>query len=271
MSFHELLQEAIRHFSEHGYADVPMLTLWVNRLRKAAEAELRPEKDVVKALERSLQASFDRVLTPVSIKRRHPDAPRYTIAQIKPELRDELSRRIMASANLIKLNREQAIDRTMQRFSGWATSIPDGGSRVVDKRDVKADISKSLRQCSYEERRVAIDQGHKLMASIDAVIAQHTGAIAGRWRDHGSIDKTYDARHSHMQRDGKVYAVRGSWAADKGLINKGAGYLDEMTAPGEEVFCRCYVVYLSNMRDLPDDMLTAKGRKALEDARKAAA
>ena len=40
-----------------------------------------------------------------------------------------------------------------------------------------------------------------------------------------------------------------------------SGYLDEITQPGEEVFCRCYVTYLYNLRSIPEDMLTQKGRK----------
>ena len=37
----------------------------------------------------------------------------------------------MASAKLIKLNRDAAIERTLQRFSGWSTSIPVGGTAEV--------------------------------------------------------------------------------------------------------------------------------------------
>jgi len=39
-----------------------------------------------------------------------------------------------------------------------------------------------------------------------------------------------------------------------------AGYLDEITQPGEEPFCRCFVRYIYNIRNLPDDMLTQKGK-----------
>jgi hypothetical protein len=47
-----------------------------------------------------------------------------------------------------------------------------------------------------------------------------------------------------------------------------AGYLDEITQPGEEVFCRCYVTYLYNLRSIPDYMLTQKGSKFLESMKK---
>lgn len=267
MKFKETLTEAVRDMVNHGYDDQRRLDDWMVKLREAAEAELMPPKEVERKLKRALEMAYKRSLSKAHIRKHHPFVSRFTIDRIAPELRPELTKRIMASTDLIKLHREQAVEKTMQRFSGWATSIPAGGSRVVDKVEVKEDISKSLRQLKYEQRRLEIDQGHKLMASIDAVIAKQTDAIAGIWRDHGSVDPTYNARHSHMERNGKVYAVRGNWAIEKGLMNKGAGYMDEMTQAGEEVFCSCYMVWLQNLRDLPDDMLTAKGKKMLEETR----
>jgi hypothetical protein len=169
---------------------------------------------------------------------------------------------------LIRLNHDSSVQKTIQRFAGWATSIPAGGSRVENRTEIKQEVSKSLKQMDFATRRVLIDQGHKLLSSIDAVIAQQTGAIAMMWRSHFR-QPGYNARPDHAERDGKVYAIRGNWAMEKGLMNKGAGYADEMTTPAEEPFCRCYGVYLNNLRDLPTEMLTAKGREALEDASKA--
>jgi hypothetical protein len=51
-----------------------------------------------------------------------------------------------------------------------------------------------------------------------------------------------------------------------GLMNKGAGYTDEMTKPGEEVFCRCAMQFVYALRDLPPEMLTHKGETALATA-----
>ena len=171
---------------------------------------------------------------------------------------------MLLSALLIKINRKQAIEKTLQRFSGWATSIPVGGSKVVDKVEVKENIKKSLAQVSYEVRRLNIDQGHKLISSINQAIAAQTGAIALKWNSHWR-QAGYDYREDHKEREGKFYAIRGSWAHAQGLINKGAGYSDEMTAVGEEIFCRCWATYYSSPRRLPDDMLTAKGRAWLTE------
>jgi hypothetical protein len=171
------------------------------------------------------------------------------------------------SAVLIKLNRDEATEKTLRRFAGWASSVPAGGSSVVAKGETKQDILKSLRQLDYVERRVVIDQGHKLMSSVDAVIAQQTGAIAAVWRSHWKRPG-YDYRPDHKERDQKFYLIRGSWAQEKGYVKPDeAGYTDQITAPAEEPFCECYFVYLTSLRQLPESMLTAKGREALEATR----
>jgi hypothetical protein len=46
-------------------------------------------------------------------------------------------------------------------------------------------------------------------------------------------------------------------------MNKGEGYTDEMSTPGEEVYCRCAYVYIYSLRKLPDEMLTIKGKNLL--------
>jgi hypothetical protein len=265
-SFREALDEAVAYYTEHGYGSAERLSDWMRRLYAVARQDSPSDEVLQSRMEKAMRTYLQRATSYSVTRRRHLGVPRYTIQQIEPRLRPELARRIRASADLIKLNRGQAIDKTLQRFSGWATSVPAGGSRVVDKREVKQDLGKALRQLSYEERRVAIDQGHKLMASVDAVIAEQAGAIAAIWRSHWR-QPGYDYRPDHKERDQKVFAIRGNWAMEKGLVGKCDGYLDEMTQPAEEPFCRCYVIYIYNLRDLPAAMLTAKGRAELERTR----
>lgn len=265
-TFQDVLTEAVRDISENGYDDPVRLNEWLKRLRFAALADLPSEEEVRTRMAMAMDAVFRRTITKTAVLRHHPGVPRFTIDRITPNLRPELDRRIHASANLIKLNREQAVEKMIQRASGWATSVPDGGSRAVEKMDVKESIAKPIRQLRYEERRVTIDQGHKLVSSINAVIAQQTGAIAMVWRSHWRR-AGYDYRKDHKERDQLVYVIRGSWAMEQGLITKGAGYTDEITAPAEEVNCTCYGVYLNSLREMPPEMLTAKGKKLLEETR----
>src|SRR5450631_2052860 len=73
---------------------------------------------------------------------------------------------------------------------------------------------------------------------------------------------------THKQRDGKVYAVLGCWAIERGLMQPGAaGYYDEVTPVAYEPGCVCHAQWLYNLRDLPADMLTKKGRAELKRVR----
>ena len=162
------------------------------------------------------------------------------------------------------LNRQAMIDKTAQRFTGWASSIPPGGSEAVGTRETVGEIRKALGQLPFEERRVMIDQGHKLVGDINNIVAVAGGAIALTWHSHWR-QAGYNYREDHKERDGHTYAIRGNWALDKGLMKRGPdGYSDEITSPGEEVLCRCSAQYLYNLRDLPDDMVTVAGRATIK-------
>jgi hypothetical protein len=249
----------------HGFDSEDRITEWVRRIREAAERDLTPMSVMEAELKRILLLRYSRTIESGQIWKMHPDVPLFTIARVKPKFRGELDRRMAMSRNLIKLNREQAIARTTQRFAGWASSIPAGGSKVVERNPVKTDIRKALAQLPFEERRVAIDQGYKLISSISNIIAKDGGAIAAEWHDHGVDDRSYNARPDHLDRSGRIYAIRKNWAMEDGLMKAGpAGYLDDITQPGEEVFCRCVVFYIYAIRRLPDDMITEKGRAELD-------
>jgi hypothetical protein len=68
-------------------------------------------------LRAGLGAIYRRLVERGGVARYHPEIARFTIQRITPRLRAEFDRRILASANLIKLNRQQAIDKTLQRES----------------------------------------------------------------------------------------------------------------------------------------------------------
>lgn len=266
-SYFDILNAAINDMSEHGYDSAERVVYWSQRIKDAGEKTMKSSAEMERMLREAMAAVYKRLIEKEQIISLHPGVSRFTLERIRPQLRAELDRRIMASAGLIKLNRQQAIEKTLQRFAGWATSIPKGGSRAVDKRDTKKDIRKSLVQLPFEERRVLIDQGHKLSASLSEILAKDTNAIAMVWKSHWR-ESGYDYREDHKERDGVCYAMRGAWAIDKGLMRAGgAGYYDEITSVGEEPFCRCFAKWIYNLRDVPADMLTKKGAAELERVR----
>lgn len=270
--FTRIVREAVKFFLKNGYSSREELERWQSIIRQAAEGETAD--DYVQMVTRKLTHSYDVQVGRAEALKRHPGLSRFTVNYLEPKLRAELDRRIMSSADLIKLNRQKAIDTTLSRFSGWASSIPSAESIALRGTqgsilETARHIQKSAENMDYEARRVMIDQNRKLIANIDNVIATSNNAIAAEWHSHWRRPG-YDYREDHKERDKLFYLIRGNWAQKNGYVKAGpAGYLDEITQPGEEVFCQCYVTYIYNLRSIPDDMLTQKGRKFLESMKAA--
>lgn len=266
--FQSILAAALAEFGRYGYDSKARLEYWQARLRLAASQILSNRDDDYRAARKALEQAYKRAITLTALGRHHPGLRRYAIERVGGRLAPLLERRILASVDLIRLNRAQSVEKVLQRFSGLVTSIPEGGSRAIKYGAAKKEISKSLRQMSFEERRVVIDQGHKLVSVIQRTIAEDGGAIAAIWHSHWR-QPGYDYREDHKERDNNVYAIRDNWAIRDGLMKAGpAGYVDEITQPAEEPFCRCAYTYVYNIRDLPPDMLTRKGQAQV--ARKSA-
>jgi hypothetical protein len=263
-SFYQVLTAAISDFADRGYVSPTQLAYWSDQLRTAAIASMIPEAAMTAMLKQALGSIYSRMIDRERILADHPEIPRFTIERVRPELRRELDARILAAADLIKLNRQAAVEKTLQRLSGWATSLPRGGSERVRRLETKDKIRKSLASLPYEERRVAIDQSSKFLANLSDIIANAGGALAGEWRHHYSLYP----RPVHVRRAGTVFLVRNCWAQNDGLVKPGpAGYVDQIERPGELVWCRCRYRWLYNLRQLPPEMLTAKGRAQLANIR----
>ena len=262
MNFYETLTKAVNEMLEHGFDSPERLLYWMEQIKLSAVKALIPESQIKKELDRSLRNAFDRLVTKGALV--SPNVSAFTLQKLKPKLREELDRRIMASANLITYNREQSVAEVLRRFEGWATSIPKGGRKMGDKLKEKQAIRKSLANAPFEQRRVVIDQTHKLIANIHEIVAKDTGAIAAVWHSHWK-QINYDYRKDHKERDQKIYVIRGSWADEQKLLKPAHGYTDQITAPGEEVFCRCNYVYLYGLSQCKE-LLTKKGKLALQSA-----
>jgi len=264
LSFNETVSAAIADMSRYGYSSQARVDRWVKAIKDAAQREMVSTEKLQQELKRALGAIYYSQVDKGGLLTMNPGVSRFTLKNVKPKLRAELDRRIMAAANLIKLNRTTAINDTLQRFQGWATSIPLGGSMATDKSDARENVRKALKQLPFEERRVVIDQGHKFNASINSILADNAGAIALTWRSNWR-QANYDYRPDHKERDKKVYLIRGSWAEEKGLVKPNKdGYYDQITAVAEEPFCRCFAEYIYSLEDLPEDMLTKLGKVTLE-------
>ena len=266
-SFFTLLTEAINHFIENGYTSQKELDFWTRTLQEGIVRTLGPLSSIETKARKSLKNTYGKLVVHGGLLRQNKGVSKYSIEMLKPKMRRDLDRRILASANLIKLNRKEAVAITLRRFQGWATSIPKGGSRALDLKKAKASIRKPLRKVTFQEKRVIIDQSQKFAASLNAVIAEGNSAIAAVWHSRWKT-AGYDYRKDHKERDNLVYTIRDNWALRQGLMKVGAsGYTDEITQPAEEVYCQCRYTYIYSIDALPDSMLTEKGRQLLAQAK----
>jgi hypothetical protein len=262
-TFAQVVSAAINDLIEHGYDSAERVAFWVAAIREAAARTLTQPRVLERALNDTMRAIYRDKIERGAILKHHSGVQRFTLANVAPKLRSELDRRILASATLIRLDRERMIADTIQRFSGWATSIPAGGTDVAMRRETGVQVRKPLASLPFRERRVLTDQGHKFVASLNNIIANDNGAIALIWHSHWR-ERGYNYRVSHKERDEQVYLLRGNWAQERGLVKVGnAGYYDDITAVAEEVYCRCYAQYIYILRSIPAEMLTVKGRDEL--------
>lgn len=267
--FYRIVTEAINDILEHGFDSEQRITDWVARLSRAARESLVPTEILDRHLQQLLTAVFARSVKREKLVRVHNGVSEFTLQQVQPRLRAELDRRIRASANLIKLNREEAISNTMRRFAGWATSVPAGGTEVAKHQQVREEVRRGIAGLPYRERFVITDQGHKLTAAVNQIVAEDGGAIAFIWHHVDEGPPAYDSRPNHVARAGKIFVLRDNWALKAGLMKlAGRQYYDQITAAAEEPNCRCWVEALYTLRDLESDMLTEKGREKLIEARK---
>lgn len=267
-SYDSVVAAAIRDFAENGFDSEERLEYWTEQIRKAAEATLGSLADTERKIRESLTRIFTEAVDKKGVLKYAPGVSAFQLSDMRPELHDELQRRIAASVGLIRLDRPQAIMKTLQRFQGWATSVPVGGNDVTKKREERKNIKKSMAQLPYVERRVIIDQSAKLFSAINTTVAVNGGAIGAFWHSH-KHQRGYNGRPEHNKRDGQFYFVPDSWAMKAGYLRRGAyDYSDSIEQPGEFVFCRCSWQYIFSLRNVPNNALTKKGEEALAEARR---
>ena len=128
-TFRKLLMEGLRKFATEGYRSELELQEWVARLHLALEREIPSDEESNRMLATVLGSAYARELKS-GIFKRVPGVSQYMLDRVAPYLRAELDKRIFASADLIRLRKRAVIDTTLQRFSGWVSSVPPEGPSI---------------------------------------------------------------------------------------------------------------------------------------------
>jgi hypothetical protein len=144
--------------------------------------------------------------------------------------------------------------------------VPIGGSKDKAIKSRIAEIKKELRPLAKWDRLFYIYKARSFPAEIEHIFVLAGNPLAAIWH-YSDLDAQgeYRKTYNHQQRDGRVYAIRGNWAIEKGLMKVGAaGYLDEISRPSQELGCMCSLQWVTSVRRLPDDMITGNGRAELK-------
>ena len=94
MTFYEVVTAAIADFMQYGFDNQKRLDFWIEKLREAAVKSLITEKEMQKEIERSLSQVYSRLVTKGGLL--NANVSKFTLDKLKPKLRAELDRRIMA-------------------------------------------------------------------------------------------------------------------------------------------------------------------------------
>ena len=120
-SFYKTIEAAIADITAHGFDSQARIDWWLTEIELAAKDSAMPDHLIQETMSRAMHGIYSRMVDGGGYTQIHKGVSRFTIERLKPKLRAELDRRIMASSSLIKLNRKQMMEQTRQRFAGWST------------------------------------------------------------------------------------------------------------------------------------------------------
>lgn len=288
-TFFQVLNEAVNELLTNGYTK-ERKDFWTRALKESIIHYLPTERQIKDKTNRHLTAVYDKSINKLSRvvgQRKEGTENEYYGAFTRNNmvgLERELESSIGKSLSLITNNRALMIQHMVNKFEGWASSVPVGKppEKIGDKYvynhgkkvwyrpgvDVKESIKKLARNEKYKVDRVLIDQTHKLVSNINDVFATKNGAIAAKWdithTKTGVGGRPYEHRPEHVQRDKTIFLIKDSWADQQGLVKPVHGYTTDIEQPGELPFCRCSYVYIYNIKSLPEEFLTVKAKKMLQ-------
>lgn len=207
----------------------------------------------------------------------HKGITKATFNSYKKDFRKELENRIANSFSLIRNKDNEIIAGLSSRFLNWVTiNSPDVRGKNTNEDSLLnfLDFGKENGISEDHLKFIIKDQNRKMLASFDSIIAEKNKAIACIWHNRkdkrvvgnpaGIYPKSESKSHgNHWEREGNIYILKNGWAYQKGYV-KGKLYESlEDGGVGVSIGCRCYLEYIYNLEDLPQENLTKKGKEVL--------
>ena len=133
-------------------------------------------------------------------------------------------------------------------------------------KDIGQHITPIKREVAYLEKwsdTFAALKTFSFPGEVQFILDYHSrAAIAVRWK-YSNLDDQMDdiAMSDHRLRNDMIYTVKNNWALREGLmVPSSAGYIEDTDIPGRQLGCVCSLSWITDLSDLPDNMLTEPGR-----------
>lgn len=205
----------------------------------------------------------------------HKGITKASINDLKPKFRKEIEDRVKISFNLMKNQEDELKQKIASRFINWVS---------IDSKEVRGnttskqsllnflDFAKENSIAEDHAKFILQDQTRKMIANLDDLVARENNAIGGIWHNRqdrrvvGNPQGIYPhaeskAHGNHWEREGKFYIFKDSWAYQKGYV-KGELYDNlEDGGVGVAIGCRCRLEFIYDLRDVPYENLTKKGKE----------
>lgn len=207
----------------------------------------------------------------------HKGITKQSINDLKPKFRKELEDRVKISFNLMKNQENELKQRIASRFINYMTidseEVRGNGASKKSFLDF-IDFSKEGGIAENHALFILEDQTRKFTRALDDIIARENGAIGGIWHNRGDkkvtgypegVNKPTKAHGDHWEREGVFFVFRDSWAFKKGYIDANIYEKLEDGGVGVAIGCRCWLEYIYDLRDVPYNYLTKKGRDFIND------
>lgn len=192
----------------------------------------------------------------------------WRLEKIKPALRKEYKKSLLANILLITTQNESMMSLLRSRFTDWI--LKSSRDQNADSLKKALDITQATAKVNKRVNMIIKDQTRKSLNTYDEVVAKEYEAIGFIWntrRDKkvvGNPTGLYpgngnEKHRNHYERQGKFYFYKDTWAIKKGLINtkaknfKWAEFEDGM--PGIPINCRCFAYNIYDIEDVPKEFL----------------
>lgn len=162
---------------------------------------------------------------------------------------------------------KQSFDDFMNSVLSFVSKLQKQRITLKDSKNDIQNLGQDFRTFLRWSRTFNVLKASCFSSALSNEFSINSGAIGAEWHYSPQDEQMDYPNFAHLDYDKKVYIIRGCWADKKGFFNPDVTYLDEVSSKFLDLGCSCSLVFLYNIRDIPDAMLSGTGRQSLAEAR----